>query len=208
MTIYRLPSDLGGGVVTEVEHDPAFTVDGHPGSIVRTSAGTTLAIRTDRLIGMPLEPEAGAVVMIPVDGPPAFLMIDRVFQSMGGGEWQQIGSPDTWSWADICELGTPVQLRPHRPGTQVSLCRVDETVGADDTDPEDAEVLRLWEELRQWLRMHTDWAVTVNPWGMYGCTVVELHRRKELKFATIGTTLRRRLVDVLAWINTNVREPS
>jgi hypothetical protein len=66
MTRYRLPDDLGGSEVNEHEIDPALTVDGRRGRIVRTDAGTVLAVAEDHLTlvppPLPPEPEFGAVL--------------------------------------------------------------------------------------------------------------------------------------------------
>lgn len=50
--------------------------------------------------------------------------------------------------------------------------------------------------LRDWLRYHSDYEVTIQVWGLYGCFVVTLSHRGNVIHTTMGETLVKRLDNV------------
>jgi hypothetical protein len=51
--------------------------------------------------------------------------------------------------------------------------------------------------LRQWLRYHADYGVTIEVWGLFGCYVVRLTYLNDVKYTSRGETLIKRIDDIL-----------
>lgn len=61
------------------------------------------------------------------------------------------------------------------------------------------QLIDRFERIRDWLRYHGDYTLTINPWGAYGLWTITLTGPKAFRRATSGATLGKRLTEVESW---------
>lgn len=139
--------------------------------------------------------------------PPAetWVLIDNViYRGLPSGAfgdrtvWQPYRMAESaWEWPDIFPNATPVTvLEPVPPATEPA--KPDTTV-----NDEWGQAKKAWDDLQQWLRYHPNWKVTVDPWGMYGCIVVQAERTDGHCLYSVGRRLNKRLHEILVKMRQN-----
>lgn len=68
------------------------------------------------------------------------------------------------------------------------------------SDEDWIEIGRLWGACRAWLRMHGEWSMEIEPWGVYGAQVLRLTRLGETRWTDLGETLTKRLRKALEYM--------
>lgn len=127
---YRLPEHLGGGechIVSEVRSVARWATNEVIVEMVAPAAGLRLQLNRDALtkVEPPLPPEPqehGAVVAVGSIGRALYERDDDALR------WIGLHDKAWYSWAEICETGTPVRLVPD-PAAGVELPWV---IGKDD----------------------------------------------------------------------------
>jgi hypothetical protein len=57
------------------------------------------------------------------------------------------------------------------------------------------------QRINRWLRYHTNYQVTINLYALYGCISVEVKRDSEQVLYRIGTSLSKRLDEVILFLD-------